>query len=52
MSDIRVRKEEIKGIARTRECQCADTENGNADDDACKCGDDCACGWHEEEDEA
>lgn len=47
MSDIRVRKEEIKNIYREHKCKCdnEDDENGCQN----KCDEDCE--WHEKDEE-
>lgn len=52
MTDTRIRREEIKGIAAERKCQRADAadinEGGSGGFTDCDC-EDGACEWHEEE---
>lgn len=52
MTDTRIRREEIKGIADERKCERADAADINEGGAGCDCEDcecsDGACEWHDE----
>jgi hypothetical protein len=49
MSETRIRREEIKGIAEQRKCERADAADINeGGSGACNC-DDGSCEWHEDD---